>query len=99
MAAKAGPNLASLYTSCYLVPTFHAHATSFDLSRRLLKTDEGVTFGKSSVTEARDAVHLGHNLILQLVVLQDGYFNLGLEAAIRERFEAYVVIWDGAEQL
>jgi uncharacterized protein len=65
----------------------------------LIAQDEGMnTFEESSEIEARNALHFGHNLILQLLALQSEYFSLGLEAAIQERFTAYTATWGGADQ-
>jgi hypothetical protein len=38
MAEHADANLAVSYAYCYLLPTFHSHATAFGLESRLRKT-------------------------------------------------------------
>jgi hypothetical protein len=94
MAKETDPNLACLYASCYLEPTCHSHATSFGIERRL----NGRTYRDSSEAEARHAFHLSHNLILQVLRLQDAYFNLGLEAEIETRTRAFIQMYGEQER-
>lgn len=97
MAKKADPSLAALYGACYLEPTFHSHATVFGLERRLRPIGlGGYTYREISEEEARLAVLLGHNLILQLLTLQDEYFGLGLAAGIQVRIDMFLRIWGKA---
>jgi Family of unknown function (DUF5677) len=94
MAKKSDPQLAALYGSCYLEPTFHSHATAFGLERRLVQTESGVhTFRETSEKEARLALILGHNLLLRLLVLQNEYFHLGFDDQIQARVDAFLSIW------
>jgi hypothetical protein len=95
MAKQTDPNLAVLYATCYLEPTFHSHATAYALGRRMRQTEVGVnTFKESSEEEARKAVLLGHNLILQLLNRQNDYFGLNLQFEVNERLEMFSKIWD-----
>jgi Family of unknown function (DUF5677) len=94
MAKETDPNLASLYAACYLKPTCHSHATSFGIERRL----NGHNYRDSSEAEARQALHLSHNLILRVLWLQDAYFNLGLEAEIEARAKAFIRMYGEQER-
>lgn len=95
MAKRADPRLAEMYASCYLEGTYHTHPTAYGLGRRLRETGQGgYTFKETSPEEARKAVVLGHNLILQLLWLQNEYFNLGLKADIEERLKMFPRVWD-----
>jgi len=98
MAKNADANLAALYASCYLQPTFHSHATMYGLNCRLRQAEGGSwTYKENSEEEARLAVLLGHNLILRLLGLQNEHFKLGLDAEIQARIEVFPKIWDQAE--
>jgi Family of unknown function (DUF5677) len=90
MAKDADPNLACLYASCYLEPTCHSHATSFGIERRLA----GHNYRDSSEVEAKQALHLSHNLVLRLLWLQDAHFHLGLKPEIDARAEVFVRMYD-----
>jgi RNase P subunit RPR2 len=95
MAQKVDPNLKVLYPTCYVMPTLHHHATPFGLETRLRQMPNGgYTFRETSEGEARQAVMLGHNLMLQLLNLQNSYFGLGLDNEIKTRCEAFIKIWD-----
>jgi len=93
MAKRADPQLLVSYAYCYLLPTFHTHATSFGLNTRLRKTDAGYTYNELTENEARTAVLLGHGLILRLLRLQNNYFALGLDAEISARFDMFPKVW------
>ena len=86
MAKQTDANLGCLYASCYLEPTCHVHATSFGIERRL----NGHNYRDSSEAEAKQAVHLSHNLVLRVLWLQDAYFRLGLEGEIEARAKAFI---------
>jgi hypothetical protein len=97
MARKADPVLAKLYPYCYLLPTFHIHATSFDIERRLRSMDSGCYgYREMSGKEAKDAVMMGHELILHLLRLQNKYFGLGLEGEIQARMDVFPRVWGEA---
>jgi hypothetical protein len=97
MAQRADVNLAVLYGRCYLEPTFHSHATGLSISRRLRRNDDdtGWTFREITEKEARTALHLAHNLILRVLKLHNGYFELGLESEIQSRIDAFQRVWAG----
>jgi hypothetical protein len=99
MAKKTDPQLAALYGSCYLEPTFHSHATAFGLARRLYRTEDGVnSFRETSEKEARTAVLLGHNLSLRLLSLQNEHFKLGLDVQVQARVDAFLTIWRDSDR-
>jgi hypothetical protein len=93
-AKKADSNLAELYAACYSETTLHSHATIYGLTRRLRPVEGGGwTYGESTVEDARLALHLGHNLVLQLLALQNDHFKLGLDSEIRARIEMFSRVW------
>lgn len=99
MAKEADPNLAALYGECYLIPTFHSHATGFNLSERFQRTEGGNSYQEMSEKEANKATKLAHLLLIRHLTLQNEYFKLGLDAEIQPRINAFVPIWrreDGA---
>ena len=51
------------------------------------------TYRLNTVKEANRAVHLGHNLILLDLGVQNDYFKLGLDTDIHQRLEAFLKIW------
>jgi len=94
--ADSGSNLASLYTTCFLVPTSFIHPTAFGLESRSGTIDDGLVFKDLSEPEAHDAVMRGHGLILRLLKQQNNYFQLGLDDKLAVRWEAFPPIWSGA---
>jgi hypothetical protein len=99
MAKEADPALASVYAACYLIPTFHSHATGFGLSARLSDSSaESLGYGEDSELEARRALLYAHNLLLQNLGLLDKHFGLGLSGEIQTRVDAFVRIWPMREQ-
>jgi hypothetical protein len=94
MARKADVDLSKLYGACYLMPTFHSHATGFGVGTRFQRTADGRTsYRETSEPEASQAIALAHTLLLKHLGLQDEYFKLGLEKEIQERIDAYPQIW------
>src|SRR5260370_13378226 len=93
MAEKTDSTLAVLYAPCYLDPTCHSHATSVGLERGLIETEEKVTYRDESPEEARQALILGHNLIVRVLDLQNNYFRLELDAEVNARLAKFVEIW------
>ncbi len=94
MAKKTDINLSALYGECYLIPTFHSHATGFGLGARFRQNEDGATsYQEVSEPEARQAVLLAHDLVLRHLALQNEYFKLGLEAEIQTRINAFTPIW------
>ncbi len=93
MAKQTDINLSALYGACYLTPTFHSHATGFDLSVRFKRGDSGVGYQEISESEGRQAILLAHNLLLRHLVLQNEYFKLGLDEEIQPRIDSFLRIW------
>jgi Family of unknown function (DUF5677) len=88
-----GTDFVALYSFCYLVPTYHAHAKASGLQMRLEKTDTGWSDKNSSEREADGAVMRGHCLLLKMFKQQNAYFNLGLDGEVRARWDAFDAIW------
>jgi hypothetical protein len=94
MAKIAGKNLEDLYTYCYLDPTSHMHATGAGLTARMIHAEGSWLYKTDTTEEAQMALHLGHNLILQNIGVQDEYFGLGLMDTIRPRIDAFCKVWE-----
>jgi hypothetical protein len=95
MALKSDPGLAQSYAYCYLLPTFHSHATALGLEARLRQTETGYTFAETSEKEAQNAVLYGHGVILRLLKLQNTYFKLALDGEVEARWQAFPRVWAG----
>jgi hypothetical protein len=94
MARDVDDGLYRLYGQFYLEGTAQSHANSLGMERRLKRTEQGGwTYKDTSEEEGRFALNLGHSLVLKMLKLQNEYFQLGLDAEIQERIEAYVSIW------
>lgn len=98
MTKQTGIDLSALYGACYLTPTFHSHATGFGLGARFNSNENGVKYEEMSEREARQAILLAHNLVLLHLILQNEYFNLGLDDEIQPRLDAFLQIWNQPEQ-
>jgi hypothetical protein len=94
MAQRADEALASSYPYCFLLPTYHIHATALGLESRLQNTETGYTFGERTESEARNAALYGHALVLRLLKLQNSYFGLGLLDEIEQRWAVFPPIWE-----
>ena len=97
MAKIAGKKLEDLYPYAYLDPTSHMHATGAGMSARMIHTDDAWLYKLDTTEEARVALTVGHNLILQNLGIQNEYFALGLEDSIHKRLEAYGPVWEKQE--
>jgi len=96
MAKAVDPSLAVLYPPFYLEGTMQAHANMFGIERRLFCKDGAISYKETSEDEARFAVHLGHHLMIRVLVMQNKYFNLGHDEDVQRRADAFVAVWDGA---
>jgi len=97
-AKLADKNLYNFYGPCYLEPTFHTHATASGLNVRFRRTGEGMnSYQEMTEKEARKALQLAHNLALAFLVLQNDYFELGLDDEIQLWLRAFLKIWGGAD--
>ena len=94
MARIAGRNLEDLYTFCYLDPTSHIHATGAGVTARAKHMEGAWLYNTDSSAETQMALHLGHNLTLQNLQIQNDYFGLEVEEDISERVEAFGQIWE-----
>jgi hypothetical protein len=83
----------SLYLSCYLEPTSHMHATSAGVEARIERAVDAWTCRLNTDKESGRAVHLGHNVLLLDIGVQNDYFKLGLDKDKRPRLEAFLRIW------
>jgi hypothetical protein len=57
-------------------------------------TADAWTYNMDTSWEARLAVLLGHNLLLQKLRTQNDYFNLGLFDSLNPHFAEFNVVWD-----
>lgn len=100
MAEKTDMNFKAAYPYCYLIPTFHPHATGWGIDARLYETESGaMAFKESTEADARHAVLYAHGMILRLLDLEDRFFGLGLRDEIAERTEAFQLIWGASAEL
>jgi Family of unknown function (DUF5677) len=93
MAKTAGKSLEDLYAFCYLDPTSHMHATGAGVTARMTHTTDVWRYKLDTTEESQIALHLGHNLMLQNLGVQNEYFSLGLTDSIRPRLEAFRKVW------
>ncbi len=94
MAEKVGSSLADLYAVAYQVPTSVAHATGESVNSKMEQSADGTwTYRMDSTRERRQALCVGHNLLLQLLGRQNEHFGYGLEELLVPRAEAYKKVW------
>lgn len=94
--AATGTTFAKLYTPCYLVPTAFIHPTALGLEVRAGLNSEDIIYRELSENEAHDAVMRGHALVLRLLKHQNGFFNLGFDQELAERWNIFPATWGGA---
>lgn len=95
--AAIGSTLVKLYAPCYLMPTALMHPTSLGLEARLERNEGSFGYKDLPEDEANDSLMRAHGLVLRLFKLMNNYFNLGLDAEVSARWEAFPKIWKGAQ--
>lgn len=95
MAKKADKHLRESYTSLYILPTFHSHATVPSvLSRLHLSKDGKVRYKAEAQPQHVPTTLIGaHNLILKVCDLANDHFALGLNDELHERMKDFIVAW------
>jgi len=94
MAGKIGNDLSGLYLVGYQIPTALAHTTGESINSMMEQGDDGAwTYRMDSSRERRQALHVGHNLLLLLLGRQNDQFGYGLEHLLKPRFEAFKKVW------
>lgn len=94
MAKKLGTNFEAAYAYCYLVPTFHSHATALGIETRFRKSaGDKYVFKETTEEDARKAVMFGHGMVLRLLKLENSYFKLGLDCEVEARWAKFEKIW------
>ena len=97
MAKEVDPFLGLHYHEFYVETTAQIHPNMFGIERRLVPlAGGGYTYKEISEDEAQLALHLGHNLMIRLLNMQNEYFTLGVDAELQERAKAFGKAW-GAE--
>ena len=93
MARKAG--LDKSYLQCYYDPTLQAHTTFSSLASRLkVKANGQVSFDEGAQHDKAGMALTGaHQLILYVLDIENGYFKMGLEDEIQERFADFMYVW------
>lgn len=95
MAEKTDMNFKAAYPYCYLIPTFHSHATAFGIDARLYENESGVmAFKETTESDARHAVLYAHGMILRLMAFENQFFGLGLDDEIARQTEIFKRVWD-----
>ncbi len=99
MAKIAGDGYRQLYYPCYYRPTLQTHTTvAAILERLVMKEDGSIIFNEGAQRQAaREAIHLAHNLIIQVINTQNDYFSLGTEKDIEERVSDFQEVWSKKE--
>lgn len=96
---EQGRKLDILYAPCYLDPTFHAHATTTAIVRRLTYTPDGSRFdGEPTRAWAAHSVRFAHLLLLIGLSIQNRHFGLGLETELQRRHDEAVQAWGEADK-
>lgn len=98
MARNAG--IDKLYVPCFFHPTLQTHTTVASLCSRLkLRDDSGLTFiDGPQHKEADFSITGAHNLILCVLDAVNGYFKMGLQEEIEDRFRDFQLIWGVREE-
>ena len=95
MAKKT--NLDKLYFPGYFFPTLQSHATASAIINRLKDSDgESISFDEMSQPEIADkSLIVAHNLIIQLVDIQNRFFGLDLSSDVENIFSDFKKLWQG----
>ena len=72
----------------------HMHATGPGTAARMEHTADAWAYKTDTSWEARLAVLLGHNLLLQNLRTQNDYFDLYLFDVLNPHFAKFDVVWD-----
>ncbi len=93
MARKAG--LDKSYLQCFYDPTLQVHTTFSSIAARFrLGGDGQVTFDQDAQRKNADSTLIcSHQLILYVLDTENGYFKMGLEDEIQERFADFLYAW------
>jgi hypothetical protein len=76
------------------MPTALAHTTGHCVNEKMVQGEDGAwTYQMDSSNERRQALRVGHNLLLLLLGRQNKHFGHGLEHLLLPRFEAFKRIW------
>jgi len=94
--SKTTGSLGRLVVQGYYIPMKHAHATFAALSSRLeVAQDDTISFVPTAQRKPADgAFRVAHNIILQVLGIQDGRFKVaGLEEKLQICMQDFIDIW------
>lgn len=93
MAKKT--KLDKLYFPGYFFPTLQSHATASSIIKRLKNSEgESISFNEMSQPEIADrSLIIAHNLIIQVVDIQNRFFNLDLSQNLESLVEDFKKFW------
>jgi len=90
MAKKAGRDLDKLIFSCYLLPTFHIHATSYSIGQHIKETDAGdLVYVPTSESGADNALYNGYFLVLRALNVLNAHFQLSRDSVLEEKTKEF----------
>lgn len=101
MAEIVNPDLSfgKWYSSCYLVPTAHAHANPMGLEARIIVDDQGALYRDISEPEAHQAAIRGHGLAVSAMKLLDQSFDLEMAADVMNQEKRFMEVWLPASEI
>lgn len=97
MARKVG--LDGLYFPGFYYPTLQTHATPTSLMARMkAKEDGNMSFDEGAQHEwASKALITAHNIMIYIIMIQNTYFDLNIDAEIEDRKKDFQEMWAGQE--
>lgn len=92
MAKKT--KLDKLYFPGYFYPTLQSHATASSIFKRLNSSEGSISFNEKSQPEIADrSLIIAHNLIIQIVDIQNRFFNLDLSVDLEHLVKDFEKLW------
>jgi hypothetical protein len=95
LAGDVSKELRSLYVKAFQAPTLHIHTTFWGIVDQLKPTPNGkVGFSQEHEQEsAREAMDIGHTLMLQVLDVVNTYFKLGKDDVVKQRAAEWAQAW------
>jgi hypothetical protein len=95
LAGDVSKELRSLYVKAFQTPTLHVHTTFWGVVDQLKPTPQGnVGFNQEHEQEsARNAMDMGHTLMLQVLDVVNSYFKLGKDEVVKQRAAEWAQSW------
>lgn len=94
LGLKEDEGLDWLYGACYFIPTMHTHPTFFAFKEWIEYSDEGMEWRpdaqRSKVSHAMPTAHL---IMLRVLKTHNDFFELSLDAELKERGVDFIASW------